>query len=120
MTKLILIGKTKRAKITEVEDLIFDTIIYNNDGILDPNIRGFIRYDINDKGANMIQIYVRPEARKAGVGTLLLENLEKVAIKNKIKKLYIINSADENDPVYKLFIKMGYLKTAPKLWEKII
>ena len=116
---LILINDKKRIKHEVITDIEFDNEIYDNSGIKDPGIAGFVMYFIEDNCLRLNQIFVRPEARGKGLGLALLKDLDKLTKKHKKEKVVIINGADENDPVYKLFIKSG-LKRDGKLWEKKI
>ena len=112
MTKCILIDKNKKTYLWSGET--FEIEIYDNSGILDKKIAGFIRYDIQDR-VELVQIYIRPKQRKKGLGRLHIKELEKIA---KKKKIIIHSGSVEGEPFHEFCKSMGFNLIAPRLWEK--
>ena len=113
--KCILINKQK--KITHWQGDVFEGEIYDNSGILKPEIAGFLRYIIHDGSVELRQIFVDPEFRQKKLGTALVNDLFKIARKSHRDKVLIISNATEDEPFGAFCTKMGFQMTKPKTWE---
>ena len=86
----------------------------------DDKILGFVSYqiqeDFNPKGNEMViyipKLYVKPEAHKKGIGKLLIDAVEKIAIKNKIEVLEL--NVNRKNPAMYFYKKIGF-----ELHEKV-
>ena len=93
---------------------------------LDGKFAGFQRADIqkipdffkSNKIIYLDDAYVLPEFRRKGIATVLIKEIEKIAKKNKIKRLqgrvYTYNKSTQ-----KLLTKLGY-KTPYATWDKVL
>ena len=74
--------------------------------------QGFVRWDKEwDKESEyiqLVQIFVNRSARKQGVATKLLNELKKIAKKEKITTIYAHSSADKDNPFYWWCKKVGF------------
>ena len=68
----LLIDKGNKITFWYGEDERFEEEIYNNSGILNAQIAGFIRYIIFSDYIELKQIFVRPEERRGGYVNYLL------------------------------------------------
>ena len=109
--RIILVNPKKQVTVKEITEEYFDTKVYNNSGIQDPNIIGFMRIGKNE----FYQIYVHPDHRQKGVGTILMDKIEALS-KGKIK---VHSGANEGEQFGNFLIKKGYIKEG-KIWEKKI
>ena len=116
MEKYIIIGKNK--KIKHVDDVVFETDIYDNSGILDPSIMGFIRYEIFDDHIQLIQIFIDPEERRGGYGFKLVKSLERITRKEGKKKIVTYTGMNKGDVFGDFLISMEFRITKPGRWEK--
>ena len=116
----ILIEKKKKIVFWYVSDEKFEKEIYDNSGILEPEIAGFIRYIIFSNHVELKQIFVRPEIRRGGYGRLLIEKLIKLAIKNKKKRIITISGSSKGEVFGDFLIRMGFTEDIHKhwIWEK--
>jgi GNAT superfamily N-acetyltransferase len=107
--KIILAGE--KIKLQEVTDDYFETKIYNNSGILDPNIKGFIRFQKKDTIV-LNQIYVHPDQRRKGIATKMLGELKK-----QKKRIITITNTNESEIFGRFLIKEGFKDLGNKRWE---
>lgn len=99
---------TDNLKVKEISDEQFE-LIYNNSGILDAKIKGFIRFT-EDKEITLHQIYVHPEHRREGIGTKMLKALKK-------KKIVTFSNTSEGEPFFGFLIRHGFKNVGNKTWE---
>jgi ribosomal protein S18 acetylase RimI-like enzyme len=67
--------------------------------------------DLNTKQCIVNNVYVREEARKRGIGRLLMEAVEEAVEKPATLKLTVYSS---NTPAYSLYQKLGF--TSPGIY----
>ncbi|KKP48362.1 MAG: GNAT family acetyltransferase [Candidatus Woesebacteria bacterium GW2011_GWA1_33_30] len=93
---------------------------------VDGKFAGFLRADIQKipdffKFNNILYLddcYVLPEFRRMGIATFLIKEAEKIARKNKIKRLQG-RVYSYNKSIQKLLVKLGY--TSPhSTWDKVL
>ena|SRR3989344_4115966 len=118
--RIILVNPKKRVTIKEITEEYFDTKVYNNEGIQDPNIVGFMRYGINKDSGEFYQIFVHPDHRKEGIGTLLIEELIAITKKNKKNKIIVHTGTDETDIFGAFITRKGFKNLGNKWWELLI
>src|SRR3990167_10173444 len=98
--------------VKEITDDYFETKVYDNSGILDPKIKGFIRFDIEKDYVILHQIYVRPDCRREGIGSAMLE-----ALKKQKKKIVVFTNTNESE-IFGRFIRgQGFKNVGGKKWE---
>ena len=80
---------------------------------------GCVGYEtINPGEARVHRLYIKPELKRQGVGTALMQTLEEY-IKNKDYKKISIQTGDEKYWESKLFYKAkGFIETQPNILEK--
>jgi|SRR3990167_6697519 len=107
----IILANLKKITVKEITEEYFDTKVYNNSGILDSKIKGFIRFTAG-KDIILHQIYVHSDHRKEGVGSTMIEVLKK-------QKKKIITFSNTNDTeIFGIFlISQGFKYTENKRWE---
>ena len=116
----IILASLKKVIVKEITEEYFDTKVYNNDGIQDPNIKGFMRYGINEDSGEFYQIFVHPNHRKEGVGTLLIKELITITKKNKKNKIIVHTGTDETDIFGAFITRKGFKNLGNKWWELLI
>ena len=115
--QIITVDPQKRVADREITEEHFDTKVYNNDGIQDPEIIGFMRYGINEDSGEFYQIYVHPDHRKEGIGTLLVEKIIAITRKKKKMKIIVSTGTSEGETFGDFIISKGFKKTEGKRWE---
>ena len=98
--------------VQEITDDYFETKVYDNSGILDPKIKGFIRFDIEKDHIILHQIYVHPDHRREGIGSAMLEELKK-----QKKKIVTFTNTNEGEVFGSFIIKKGFKNVGGKKWE---
>ena len=86
----------------------------------DDKILGFVSYEIredfNSNGKEVAiyipKLYVKPEAHKKGIGKLLIDAVEKIALKNKVNFLEL--NVNRKNPAMYFYKKIGF-----ELHEKV-
>ena len=105
----LLIDEGKKITFWHGEE--FDKEIYNNSGILKPEVFGFIRYIIFPGYIELKQIFVRPEARRGGYGKLLVMRLIKMS-----GKIVTISNTTRGEVFGDFLIRMGFTEDIHKHW----
>lgn len=79
----------------------------------DDKILGFVSYQIQEDNIIYIpKLYVKPEAHKKGIGKLLIDAVEKIALKNKVNFLEL--NVNRKNPAMYFYKKIGF-----ELYEKV-
>src|SRR3990167_2104715 len=95
----IILANLKKITVKEITEEYFDTKVYNNSGILDPKIKGFIRFTPG-KETILHQIYVHPDHRKEGIGTKMVKVLK--------GKIVTFTNTSEGEPFWGFLTKQGF------------
>ncbi len=66
------------------------------------------------------QIFISPEFRQKGFGTVLMNDLIKLAKRHGKPKIIIINASDIGDPMYDFCLAMKFKRDKPRIWERKI
>ena len=115
-TKCIFIDKNKKTSLWQGD---FETI-YDNSGILKPEIAGFIRYLIFEEHLEIKQIFVSLEFRQRGYGRLLVERLIKLAKDSKKKEIITISGTNRGETFGDFLEKMRFERGINKNWTRPI
>ena len=107
----IIIAKEK-IEVKEINDQEFESTVYDNSGILDPEIKGFIRFTAEKDHVVLHQIYVHPDHRREGIGSKILD-----ALKKKGEKIVMFTGTNEGDVFWEFIIKKGFKNASCKKWE---
>ena len=74
---------------------------------VEEKVAGYIFLHIFDEGIHIVNIAVRKDMRKQGIGTLLLQKAEEIA-KNKNVPLLVLEVRENNLPAISLYKKHGF------------
>src|SRR3990167_3546618 len=106
-----IIIATAKIEVKEISDQEFESTVYDNSGILDPKIKGFIRFTSEKDHTTLHQIYVHPNHRREGIGSKMLDALKKKG------KIVVFTNTNEGEVFGSFIIKKGFKNVSDKRWE---
>ena len=113
----IFIDKEGKTELWQGKEVIFEEDIYNNSGIVKPEVVGFIRYFIMEDYVEMRQIFVHPDFREKGLGTQLIKELMAVTRSEGKNKIQVVAGATDTDIFGQFLLGMKFKRIKPKIWE---
>ncbi len=112
LKKILEIEKESFKEPWRMEGFLYELNLPEEIGIsyvaeVDEKVGGYIFLHIFDEGIHIVNIAVRKDMRRQGIGTLLLQKAEEIA-KNKNIPLLVLEVRENNLPAISLYKKHGF------------
>jgi len=90
-------------------------------GILLDGVKGFCRYILEDDKIELRQIFIDEKERKKGYGSIIVNELIKIAKENNKKSIWLLSSTANIENTFGKFLAFnGFIQLDKFLWEKKI